>query len=351
MANDIKVLVVDDSAVVRKVFKEQLNKHKGITVIDTAPDPYVAREKIVKLNPDVITLDIEMPRMDGITFLQQLMKHYPLPVIIVSSLTSKGSKLAMEALSIGALEVICKPNSAYSVGDMSVQLAEKIRAVHGVKLKKREKDKQSKVSIGKSVLALAETTNKIIAIGASTGGTEAIKKVLTQMPQNSPGMVVVQHMPAQFTSSFAERLNELCRVNVKEARNGDTVTNGIVLIAPGNYHMLLKRSGARYFVEIKTGPLVHYQRPAVDILFRSVARYAGANALGILLTGMGKDGAQGLLEMKKAGAVTIAQDEASSVVYGMPKEARQIGAVDYVEDIFKIADRTCSVLQKLYEGN
>jgi two-component system chemotaxis response regulator CheB len=195
---------------------------------------------------------------------------------------------------------------------------------------------------------LAETTNKIIAIGASTGGTEAIKKVLTSMPQNSPGMVVVQHMPAQFTTSFAERLNELCQVNVKEARNGDTVTNGEVLIAPGNYHMLLKRSGARYYVEVKTGPLVHYQRPAVDILFRSVARYAGANALGILLTGMGKDGAEGLLEMKKAGAVTIAQDEASSVVYGMPKEAKQIGAVDYVEDILKIADRTCSVLQKLF---
>lgn len=348
MANNIKVLVVDDSAVVRKVFKEQLNRQKGITVIDTAPDPYVARDKIVKLKPDVLTLDIEMPRMDGITFLKKLMKYYPLPVIIVSSLTKKGSKLAMEALSIGALEVISKPNSAYSVGDMSVQLAEKIRAVHGAELKKRGGDNQSRASMSKTPLSLAETTNKIIAIGASTGGTEAIKKVLTSMPQNSPGMVVVQHMPAQFTTSFAERLNELCQVNVKEARNGDTVTNGDVLIAPGNYHMLLKRSGARYYVEVKTGPLVHYQRPAVDILFRSVARYAGANALGILLTGMGKDGAEGLLEMKKAGAVTIAQDEASSVVYGMPKEAKQIGAVDYVEDILKIADRTCSVLQKLF---
>jgi two-component system chemotaxis response regulator CheB len=350
MADNIKVLVVDDSAVVRKVFKEQLNRQKGITVIDTAPDPYVARDKIIKLNPDVLTLDIEMPRMDGITFLKKLMKHYPLPVIIVSSLTTKGSKLAMQALSMGALEVISKPNSAYSVGDMSVQLAEKIRAVHGVKLKKRRVDKPSRTSIGKAPLALAETTNKVIAIGASTGGTEAIKKVLMSMPQNSPGMVVVQHMPAQFTTSFAERLNELCQVNVKEARNGDMVTNGSVLIAPGNYHMLLKRSGARYYVEVKTGPLVHYQRPAVDILFRSVARYAGANALGILLTGMGKDGAQGLLEMKKAGAVTIAQDEASSVVYGMPKEAKQIGAVDYVEDILNIADRTCAVLQKLFSG-
>ncbi len=341
MAEDIRVLVVDDSAVVRKVFKEQLSKQKGITVIDTAPDPYVARDKIVKLNPDVITLDIEMPRMDGITFLKKLMKHYPLPVIIVSSLSTKGSKLAMEALSIGALEVISKPNEAYSVGDMSVQLAEKIRAVHGAKLTKREVNNHPQ-----STLALAETTNKIIAIGASTGGTEAIKKVLTQMPKNSPGMVVVQHMPAQFTTSFAERLNELCDVNVREAQNGDTVSNGTVLIAPGNYHMLLRRSGARYYVEVKTGPLVHYQRPAVDILFRSVARYAGANAMGIILTGMGKDGAQGLLEMKNAGALTIGQNESSCVVYGMPKEAKQIGAVDYVEDIYRIAEKTCSLLKR-----
>lgn len=341
MAEDIKVLVVDDSAVVRKVFKEQLSKQKGITVIDTAPDPYVARDKIVKLNPDVITLDIEMPRMDGITFLKKLMKHYPLPVIIVSSLSTKGSKLAMEALSIGALEVISKPNEAYSVGDMSVQLAEKIRAVHGAKLTKREVNNPPQ-----STLALAETTNKIIAIGASTGGTEAIKKVLSQMPKNSPGMVVVQHMPARFTTSFAERLNELCDVNVREAQNGDTVTHGTVLIAPGNYHMLLRRSGARYYVEVKTGPLVHYQRPAVDILFRSVARYAGANALGIILTGMGKDGAQGLLEMKNAGALTIGQNESSCVVYGMPKEAKQIGAVDYVEDIYRIAEKSCSLLKR-----
>ncbi len=351
MAKSIRVLVVDDSAVVRKVFKEQLSRQKGITVIDTAPDPYVARDKIVKLKPDVITLDIEMPRMDGITFLKKLMKHYPLPVIIVSSLTAKGSKLSMEALSIGVLEVISKPSAAYSVGDMSVQLAEKIRAVHGVKLTRRDVNNYPKGPVSRSSMALAETTNKLIAIGASTGGTEAIKNVLSRMPQNAPGMVVVQHMPAQFTTSFAERLNELCAVNVKEAQNGDTVTNGNVLIAPGNYHMLLKRSGARYYVEVKNGPLIHYQRPAVDVLFRSVARYAGANALGIILTGMGKDGAHGLLEMKKAGAITIAQDEASSVVYGMPKEARQIGAVDYVEDILKVADRTCAVLKELIAGN
>ncbi len=345
MSNDIKVLVVDDSAVVRKVFSEQLSKQKGIVVVGTAPDPYVARDKIVSLKPDVITLDIEMPRMDGITFLKKLMQHYPLPVIIVSSLTAKGSKLALEAISIGALEVISKPSAAYSVGDMSIQLAEKIRAVSRAKLMPGSTQKSKKIP-GDVIesKALAATTNKIIAIGASTGGTEAIKKVLTRLPKNSPGVVVVQHMPAQFTSSFANRLDELCQMKVVEAKNGDTITNGQVLIAPGNYHMIFKRSGARYYVDVKTGPLVHYQRPAVDVLFKSVARYAGANALGIILSGMGKDGAQGMLSMKKAGAVNIAQDEKSCVVFGMPKEAINIGAVDHVRDIHSIANKAISLL-------
>ncbi|WP_020590104.1 protein-glutamate methylesterase/protein-glutamine glutaminase [Desulfobacter curvatus] len=342
MPNEIKVLVVDDSAVVRKVFKEQLSRHPDITVIDTAPDPYIARDKIVRLKPDVITLDIEMPRMDGITFLKKLMKYYPLPVIIVSSLSTKGSDLAMEALAIGALEVMAKPDNAYSVGDVSVQLAEKIRAVHAAQFPRRGQQHNSIPPQKIVSMAPSKNTNKIIAIGASTGGAEAIKNVLTQMPKNSPGIVVVQHMPAQFTKSFAGRLNELCQMRIKEAKNRDSVISGQVLIAPGNYHMLLKRSGAKYFVAVKTGPLVHYQRPAVDVLFRSVARLAGANAVGIILTGMGKDGAQGLLEMKKAGATTIAQDEKSSVVYGMPKEARLIGAVDYVEDIHNIAAKACS---------
>ncbi len=348
MAQDIKVLVVDDSAVVRKVFSEQLSKQKGIVVIGTAPDPYVAREKIVKLKPDVITLDIEMPRMDGITFLKKLMQYYPLPVIIVSSLTTKGSKLALEALSLGALEIISKPSAAYSVGDMSIQLAEKIRAVSRVKMISKSMPQNGNRPLAAiESKALLETTNKIIAIGASTGGTEAIKKVLTRLPRNTPGIVIVQHMPAQFTTSFAERLNELCQVSVKEAKNGDTIINGQVLIAPGNYHMIFKRSGARYYVEVKTGPLVHYQRPAVDVLFKSVARYAGANALGIILTGMGKDGAAGMLDMKKAGAINIAQDEKSSVVFGMPKEAINLGAVDYVQDINRIANKTISILETL----
>jgi two-component system chemotaxis response regulator CheB len=348
MSKNIKVLVVDDSAVVRKVFSEQLSKEKDIQVVGTAPDPYVARDKIVALKPDVITLDIEMPRMDGITFLKKLMQYFPLPVIIVSSLTTKGSKLALEALSLGALEVISKPSAAYSVGDMSIQLAEKIRAVHRVKLvpKSPKATQRQTVDVIESK-ALSATTNKIIAIGASTGGTEAIKKVLTRLPQNSPGVVVVQHMPAGFTTSFAQRLDELCPMNVKEAENGDTVTNGQVLIAPGNYHMIFKRSGARYYVEIKTGPLVHYQRPAADVLFRSVARYAGANAIGIILTGMGKDGAKGMLEMKKAGAVNIAQDEKSCVVFGMPKEAINLDAVDYVQDVNKIAGKAISLLKTI----
>jgi len=346
MSNEIKVLVVDDSAVVRKVFKEQLSRHPGITVIDTAPDPYIAREKIVKLKPDVVTLDIEMPRMDGITFLKKLMRYYPLPVIIVSSLSTKGSHLAMEALTIGALEVMTKPNDAYSAGDVSMQLAEKIKAVHAAKLPRRGQQQNSAYQKKIASVVPYKTANKIIAIGASTGGAEAIKNVLTPMPKNMPGIVVVQHMPAQFTKSFAGRLNELCQMRVKEAENGDTVTNGKVLIAPGNYHMLLKRRGTGYCVAVNTGPFVHYQRPAVDVLFRSVARLVGANAVGIILTGMGKDGAQGLLEMKKAGAATIAQDEKSSVVYGMPKEAQLIGAVDYVENIHNIAVRTCSFFKQ-----
>lgn len=328
MKKDIRVLIVDDSAVVRKVLTEELQRERGIDVIGSAPDPYVARDKIVQLKPDVITLDIEMPRMDGLTFLKKLMKHYPLPVIVVSSLTQKGGSMAMEALASGALEVISKPSEAYSVGDMSIQLADKIRAVATVDLKF-----QRSFSAGSTVVrpcALIQTTNKIIAIGASTGGTEAIKTILTALPPNSPGIIIVQHMPAKFTTSFAERLDAICAIQVKEAANGDSVTSGRALLAPGNLHMLLKRSGSRYFVEVKDGPLVHHQRPAVDVLFRSVARTAGANAVGILLTGMGADGAKGLLEMKEAGAATIAQDERSCIVFGMPKEAIKLGAADKV---------------------
>jgi len=327
---NIRVLVVDDSAVVRKVFAEALSREKGIEVVGTAPDPYVARDKIVRLKPDVVTLDLEMPRMDGITFLKRLMRYYPLPVIIVSSLTAKGSKLALEALSSGAVEVISKPTSSYSVGDMRLQLADKIRAVAGINVagKPPERGIDGETKTTPAPRTLTTTTSKVIAIGASTGGTEALKIVLARMPPNGPGIVVVQHMPAQFTTSFSERLDRLCSMQVKEAQDGDNVINGRVLIAPGNYHMLLKRSGARYYVRVKQGPLVHHQRPSVDVLFKSVAECAGRNSLGIILTGMGNDGAEGLLMMRKAGASTLAQDQQTSVVFGMPKEAIRRGAVE-----------------------
>ncbi|MGD9157446.1 MAG: chemotaxis response regulator protein-glutamate methylesterase [Desulfobacteraceae bacterium] len=350
MNTDIKVLVVDDSAVVRKVFSEELSKERGIQVVGTAPDPYVARDKIVRLKPDVITLDIEMPRMDGITFLRKLMRYYPMPVIIVSSLTEKGGKLAMEALSEGALEVISKPSASYSVGNMSIQLADKIRAVAHVSVDRSRQVSTQESTEDRNLIssrALSATTNKIIAIGASTGGTEAIKKVLTAMPPNSPGIVIVQHMPAQFTASFADRLDTLCEISVKEAKDGDSISNGRALIAPGNFHMLLKRSGARYYVQVKKGPLVHHQRPAVDVLFKSVADYAGANALGIIMTGMGADGAEGMLKMKQAGASTLAQDEKSCVVFGMPKEAIKLDAVDRVVSIGQIASQALDMICKV----
>ena len=341
----IKVLVVDDSAIVRKIFREYLSRESDIEVVGTAPDPYVARDKIVQLKPDVITLDIEMPRMDGITFLKKLMRYYPIPTIIVSSLTREGSKMAMEALACGALEVISKPTDGYSAGDMGMQLVDKIRAVARIPMVKRI---QGAVNVPPPPVqvsqALKETTNKIIAIGASTGGTEAIKTVLMGMPANAPGIVVVQHMPAKFTTSFAERLNELCKISVKEARDGDSVVNGTALIAPGNYHMLLKRSGARYYVQVKTGPMVNHQRPAVDVLFNSVAMYAGSNAVGVILTGMGADGARGLLKMREAGAGTVAQDEKSCVVFGMPKEAIKAGAVDKVVPLQLITKTTLTMV-------
>jgi len=334
----IKVLIVDDSAIVRKIFSEELSKFPDIEVAGTAPDPYVARDKIVKLNPDVITLDIEMPKMDGLTFLKKLMRYYPLPVIIVSSLTPKGGKLTLEAMDIGAVEVIAKPGGSYTVGDMSTQLAEKIRAASWVKIAKKDPGNQP-ASVGSGpIRALSKTSNKVIAIGASTGGTEALKNVLSRMPSNSPGIVAVQHMPAKFTTAFADRLNDICQIRVKEARNNDSVNPGSALIAPGNYHMILRRSGARYYVEVKDGPMVHHQRPAVDVLFKSTAQYAGPNSIGAILTGMGADGAEGLLRMKQAGAKTIAQDEKSCVVFGMPKEAIKLGAADKVVPLDRVAE-------------
>ncbi|MBD3317339.1 MAG: chemotaxis-specific protein-glutamate methyltransferase CheB [Chitinivibrionales bacterium] len=340
----IKVLVVDDSAVVRQILSRELSKNADIEVVGTAPDPYVARDKLVALKPDVITLDIEMPRMDGLTFLRKVMMHKPTPTIVVSSLTPKGGAMAMEALEIGAVDVICKPGAAYTVGDIMTVLADQVRAASRVDFDRINRAK-TPTAVKPARLSLMRTTNKIIAVGASTGGTVAIERVLTAMPRNAPGIVIVQHMPEKFTTAFAQRLNKICQIEVREARDGDSVLPGVALLAPGNYHMVVRRSGARYVVGIKEGPAVHHQRPSVEVLFSSVARYVGANAVGIMLTGMGTDGAQGMRAMRDAGAHTIAQDEKTSVVWGMPGEAVKLGGVEKVLPLDDIAQRALETTQ------
>lgn len=339
----IKVLVVDDSALVRKVLSEELARDPEIRVVGAAPDPYVARDKIVELAPDVLTLDIEMPRMDGLSFLRKLMKFHPMPVIVVSSLTTKGGEMAIEALELGAVDVLCKPGAAYSVGELSSDLVKRIKvAAHRKFTQPVVRDYSTAKSVTSA--ALTKTTLKIVAIGASTGGTEALKDVLLRYPPNAPATVIVQHMPEKFTKAFADRLNSICAVEIREAKNGDTLRPGLVLIAPGNQHMLLNRIGGVYSVLVKDGPRVHHQRPAVDVLFRSVATHAGKNAIGVILTGMGADGAEGMLEMHKAGAYTIAQDEASCVVFGMPKEAINAGGVDKIDTLLHITQDILAAL-------
>jgi two-component system chemotaxis response regulator CheB len=327
----IKVLIVDDSAVVRQILSRELDRNPDIEVVGTAADPYIARDKIVSLKPDVLTLDIEMPRMDGLTFLRKLMRHYPLPVIIVSSLTAKGSELAMEALDAGALDVMCKPGASYTVGDMAIGLVEKIKAAAAAKLPKKSDVPVKSGPVIKTSLTL--TTNLVIAIGASTGGTQALTSVLERMPPTCPGIIITQHMPEHFTRSFADRLNQICQIEVKEAVEGDSVAPGKAIIAHGNNHLLLARSGARYHVNVKGGPLVCGHRPSVEVMFNSVARTAGRNTIGVILTGMGRDGASGMLAMKQAGAVNIAQSEKSCVVFGMPKEAIKLNAHDHIADL------------------
>ncbi|MHC4553618.1 MAG: protein-glutamate methylesterase/protein-glutamine glutaminase [Planctomycetota bacterium] len=333
-----KVLIVDDSAIVRKILCRELEKESDIEIVGTAPDPYIAREKIVRLEPDLLILDVEMPRMDGITFLKKIMAHRPMPVIIFSSLTPKGSKTAIEALTSGAVEVIGKPGQSYTVGDSTADLLKTIRSISrnpGAYTVQKSTVIETPVTNSH----MAETTNKIIAIGASTGGVQALTSVLTALPATSPGIVIVQHMPATFTKSFADRLNNECAVRVKEAVDGDRIIPGHVFIAPGGMHMLLKRSGANYYVTIKDGPAVCRQKPSVEVLFNSVAKYAGSNAVGAMLTGMGDDGAKGMLNMKENGAKTIAQDEASCVVFGMPKEAIKVGAADHILPLNQIPQK------------
>lgn len=330
----IKVLIIDDSAVVRQVLARDLARDPQIEVIGTAPDPFVARDIIVRNPPDVVTLDVEMPRMDGITFLRKLMAQRPIPTIVLSSLTAQGSRTAIEAMAAGAVEVLCKPNTAYSVANMGVDLVARVKLAARARVTRRPENASLTAS---STVAMAETTNKVWAIGASTGGVQALTEVLTQFPANAPGTVIVQHMPPKFTASFATRLDQLCKVRVKEAQEGDSVLPGHVLLAPGGFHMVMKRSGARYYVSIIDGPPVHAVKPAVDILFNSVAEVAGANAVGAILTGMGADGAAGLLKMRQAGARTVCQDEATCVVFGMPMEAIKAGAAEKVVPLSEIA--------------
>lgn len=352
----IRVFVVDDSAIVRKKLTEDLNKYPDIQVVGSAIDPYVARDKIVRLNPDVITLDVEMPRMDGITFLKKIMRFFPKPVIIISSLTKEGSALAIEALESGAVDVLCKPGGSYSVGDLTLQLARVIRAAAKANMKNKQIVEFKPIETHKpeiqqtlSSSGLKHTTDKIIAMGASTGGTEALKQVLMGLPADTPGIVIVQHMPPKFTTAFAERLNSLVTLDVKEAEDGDRVLMGRVLIAPGNYHMLLKKSGADYYVQVKEGPMVHHHRPSVDVLFHSVAQVAGKNTVGVMLTGMGGDGSVAMKEMHDKGAFTIAQNEESCVVYGMPKEAVKLGAIDQILHLNDISAGIIEAVKHLNE--
>ena len=334
----IRVLVVDDSAVVRQIFQTELGKDPDIEVVGTAPDPYVARDMVVERKPDVLTLDVEMPRMDGLTFLRKLMHYYPLPVIVVSSLTPASGELAMEALASGAVDVMCKPGGAYTVGDMTGDLIEKIKgAAHADVTRHRALHAGGAPTPPPEVKPLGRTTNQVLAIGASTGGTVALEVILKALPPDAPGAVITQHMPETFTNFLAKRLDQTSHVRVQEARDGDSIVPGTALVAPGNRHLVVRRSGARYLVQVKDGPRVNRHRPSVDVMFQSVAQTAGKNSIGVILTGMGGDGAQGLLAMHRAGAATIAQDEASSVVWGMPKVAIDLGAAGKVLPLKSIA--------------
>ena len=328
----IRVLTVDDSALMRQILAELLKKDRDIEVIGSAPDPYVAREKIKALNPDVLTLDVEMPRMDGLTFLEKLMRGHPMPVIMVSSLTEVGCQTTLRALELGAVDFVAKPKVDLRDGmeDLANDLITKIKAAAVACVRPRQTPQGDAARPKALASAMIKTTDTIIAIGSSTGGTEALKDILEVLPSNTPPIIMTQHMPEKFTKTFADRLNQLCKISVKEAEDGDSVLPGHALLAPGSYHMTLVRSGARYSVRINQDPPVNRHRPSVDVMFDSVASVAGANSIGIILTGMGNDGAKGLLAMKQAGAHTIAQDEASCVVFGMPKEAIKLGAADKV---------------------
>lgn len=357
MADKIKVLIVDDSALVRHSLAEIISSDHELEVIGVAADPYIAAKKMAEEAPDVITLDVEMPRMDGLTFLRKIMSQHPMPVLIISSLTDRATEMGLRALEYGAVDIITKPQLGTKefIEESKIMICDAIKAASKSRIQRHKLSSQpahvvqpkysADAVIPKSPLTpmAITTTEKIIAVGASTGGTEALLEFLKAMPVDCPGIIIVQHMPEKFTTSFAKRLNDICKITVKEAQSNDTVLPGQALIAPGNYHTLLKRSGARYYVDVISGELVNRHRPSVDVLFRSTAKYAGANAYGVIMTGMGDDGAKGLLEMKQAGAYTIAQDEKSCVVFGMPREAIKIGAANEVLPLDEIAP---SLIQK-----
>lgn len=352
----IKVLVIDDSAVVRQTLSDILKEDPDIEAVATAQDPYAAAAKLKSFIPDVITLDVEMPRMDGLSFLQKLMSQHPLPVVMCSSLTESNSATAIKAMEYGAVDIIQKPKLGTQrfFEESKVLICDVVKAAARAKVDRRTPTKQQPIpaKLNADVIlakgsnkSMVQTTETVVAVGASTGGTEALRIFIEMLPANFPGVCIVQHMPENFTKSFAERLDSLSTVTVVEARDGDTVIPGKVLIAPGSKHMLLQRSGSRYYVQVKDGPLVCRHRPSVDVLFRSAARYAGPNAVGVIMTGMGDDGARGLLEMKEAGATTIAQDEQSCVVFGMPKVAIELGAAGQVVPLPQIAQAVAKACQ------
>src|SRR6187402_2127093 len=348
MKKSIKVLVIDDSALVRQTLTEIINSDSQLEVVGAAADPYFAAQKIKSFIPDVITLDIEMPRMDGLTFLKTLMAQYPIPVVIISSLTQNGSQLALRALDLGAVEIVAKSeirNTKEHLEESRIRITDAIKAAHMVPVKRRALNKAqpeyTPIVKGQADAdsPIYKTTDKVIAIGASTGGTEALRYFLLNTPANCPGILITEHMPAGFTKSFADQLNTICEVTVKEASDGERVMRGHAYIAPGGRHMELYRSGAKYFIRVRDGELVNRHKPSVEVLFNSVANHAGQNAIGVIMTGMGRDGADGLLNMKEAGARTIAQDEKSCVVFGMPKEAIKIGAADQIMSLQEIPKR------------
>lgn len=353
----IKVLVVDDSALIRSLLKEIINSQSDMEMVGSAPDPLVARELIKQLDPDVLTLDVEMPRMDGLDFLEKLMRLRPMPVVMISSLTERGSDITFRALELGAVDFFNKPKLDITQGmqQYAVEITDKIRAAAKARVRKAATLANAasitpRLSADAVLPALSNSitsTEKLIIVGASTGGTEAIKDFLTKLPPDCPGILITQHMPEAFTLSFAQRLNSLCKISVKEAQHGDRVLPGHAYIAPGHSHLLLKRSGANYVCELNQGPPVNRHRPSVDVLFRSAANCAGKNVIGVILTGMGKDGASGMLEMKQAGAYNFAQDEASCVVFGMPKEAIAAGGVDEVVPLSEMASKVMKYLASL----